>query len=150
MEREGPLVCGIHHVAFAEEQGASLVGLLGRLLGLRVCEVEQGEGFNEWILDAGNCYLQGLEATGDGVVRRSIDKRGIGLHHIAFRVSDIEGAIETLREEGVSLVDERPRVGGGGNLIAFAHPKSLGGVLVEFVQDGGSARVQSGDMPHEF
>lgn len=134
MEARTPRVRGLHHVAFAEGEGAALVEVFQRVLGLPVTSLESASGFNERMLDLGNCSLQGLEVTGDGVVRRSVDRRGPGLHHIAFAVDDIAATMSDLREQGVDFVDPEPRVGGGGHLIAFAHPSSFGGVLVEFVE----------------
>ncbi|MER6530208.1 VOC family protein [Streptomyces sp. NPDC001508] len=127
-------VLGLHHVAFAEGQGASLVETFQRVLGLHVVTVERASGFTERMIDVGNCSLQGLEATSDGVVKRSLDRRGPGLHHIALEVDDIAATMTELREHGIGFVDPEPRTGGGGHLVAFAHPKSFGGVLVEFVE----------------
>lgn len=127
-------VRGLHHVAFAEGEGAALVEIFQQALGLPVTSVERVPGFNERMLDLGNCSLQGLEVTGEGVVKRSVDRRGPGLHHIAFAVDDIAATMAELRERGIDFIDAEPRVGGGGHLIAFAHPRSFGGVLVELVE----------------
>ncbi|MFG1954065.1 VOC family protein [Micromonospora sp. NPDC048830] len=127
-------VKGLHHVAFAEGQGAELAETFQRTLGLPVTSVERVPGFNERMLDLGNCSLQGLEVTGEGVVKRSVDRRGPGLHHIAFEVDDIAATMSELRDHGIDFIDPEPRTGGGGHLIAFAYPKSFGGVLVEFVE----------------
>lgn len=127
-------VRGLHHVAFAEGEGASLVGVFQRVLGLPVTSLEHAPGFDERMLALGNCALQGLEVTGDGVVSRSVERRGPGLHHIALEVDDIAATMTELREQGIDFIDPEPRTGGGGHLIAFAHPRSFGGVLVEFVE----------------
>lgn len=127
-------VRGLHHVAFAEGQGAELAARLQSLLGLEVVDVEDGPGFTERMLDVGNCALQGLEATGEGVVQRSLDRRGPGLHHLALEVDDLVATIRELSAHGVDFIDPEPRPGGGGHLIAFARPHSFGGVLVEFVE----------------
>jgi len=124
----------LHHIAFAEESGAEIVGRLTEILGLAVHSEESAPGFVERMIPAGDCWLQGLEATGDGVVRRSVEARGPGLHHIAFEVDDVEQTLTELKEKGVRLIDEHPRPGGSGHLIAFAHPHSFGGILVEFLQ----------------
>jgi len=128
-------VTGIHHVAFAHEGGAATLPALTRLLGLEVAHVEEGDGFTERMLPAGECYLQLLEAGGPGVVRRFLDRRGPGLHHIAFTVPDLDGALAELRAEGVRLVDEAARPGGMGTRIAFIHPSAFGGLLVELVEE---------------
>lgn len=76
-----------------------------------------------------------LEPTSaDGPIAKFIDNKGEGIHHIAFRVADIEAALAELKEKGVRLIDETPRVGAGGAKIAFIHPKATGGVLVELCE----------------
>tara|TARA_B100000287_G_scaffold137558_1_gene129491 strand:+ start:96 stop:506 length:411 start_codon:yes stop_codon:yes gene_type:complete len=76
-----------------------------------------------------------LQPTGiDTPIGRFIEKRGEGIQQIAFRVDNIQSTIETLQNNGVEMIDEIPRVGAHGTLIAFVHPKSTGGVLVEIVQ----------------
>ena len=70
----------------------------------------------------------------DGPVARFIDKKGEGIQHVAFRVENIEEALEELKQKGVSLIDERPRIGAGGAKIAFIHPKSTNGVLIELCE----------------
>lgn len=70
----------------------------------------------------------------DGPVGRFIEKKGEGVHHISFRVSNIEEKIKQLKEQGVALIDEKPRYGAGGARIAFLHPKSTGGVLIELCE----------------
>ena len=76
-----------------------------------------------------------LESTApDGPVAKYIEKRGQGIQHVAFRVENIEVALEELKEKGVRLIDEKPRKGAGGARIAFLHPKATGGVLVELCE----------------
>ncbi len=70
----------------------------------------------------------------DSTVQKFLDKRGAGLHHIAYRVPDLEQALARLAAAGVRLIDERPRPGAGGHRVAFLHPSSTGGVLVELVE----------------
>ena len=70
----------------------------------------------------------------DTPVGRFLDKRGEGLHHVAFAVPDIEAALDHLAGDDTRLVDETPRVGGGGHRIAFVHPSAMGGTLVELVE----------------
>ncbi len=72
----------------------------------------------------------------DGPISKFIEKKGQGVHHIAFRVDDIESALAELKDKGVQLIDETPRIGAGGAKIAFLHPKATGGVLVELCQRG--------------
>ena len=83
----------------------------------------------------GESEIELLESTDPaGPVGKFIEKKGEGVHHLAFRVSDIEGKLEQLKELGIALIDEKPRYGAGGARIAFLHPKSTGGVLVELCE----------------
>lgn len=76
-----------------------------------------------------------LESTSpDGPVAKFVEKNGEGIHHIAFRVADIDSALAELKQKGVRLIDETPRQGAGGVKIAFIHPKATGGVLVELCE----------------
>ncbi len=86
-------------------------------------------------LPVGESEIELLESTDPaGPVGKFIEKKGEGVHHLAFRVSDIEDKLEQLKEQGVALIDEKPRYGAGGAKIAFLHPKSTGGVLVELCE----------------
>ncbi|MGF1617597.1 MAG: VOC family protein [Acidimicrobiia bacterium] len=127
-------VTGLHHVAFAHDTGGDTHQRLAELLGIHISHVEEGEGFIERMTPVGSCHIQTLEATGPGVVKRFVDRRGPGLHHVALEVDDIQGFLARLRSEGVQLVDEQPRPGGMGTEIAFIHPSVFGGLLVELVQ----------------
>jgi len=126
-------ILGIHHVAFAHGPDAGPEPALCRLLEVEPHE-ESAEGFVERMFPVGRAYVQTLEASGDGVVQRFLDRRGPGLHHVAFEVDGIDAALESLRGEGVRLVDEVARAGGMGTRIAFVHPSSFAGMLVEFVE----------------
>ena len=83
----------------------------------------------------GESEVELLESTApDGPVAKYIEKKGEGIQHVAFRVKDIEAALEELKAKGVKLIDEKPRMGAGGAKIAFLHPKSTNGVLVELCE----------------
>lgn len=83
----------------------------------------------------GQSEVELLESTSaDGPVAKYIEKRGQGIQHVAFRVADIEQALEELKSKGVQLIDQTPRVGAGGAKIAFLHPKATHGVLVELCE----------------
>jgi methylmalonyl-CoA/ethylmalonyl-CoA epimerase len=98
-------------------------------------ETIEDQGVNEVLFKAGTSYIQLLEPTGpDTPVGRFIAKRGAGVHHIGYRVGDINATLAHLKELAVPLIDEVPRIGSMGNTIAFAHPKGFEGVLVELVQ----------------
>lgn len=106
-----------------------------------VCHQEDGPGFTERMLPVGNGFLQTLEAGGPGVVSKFVDKQGSALHHIALEVEDLDGYLQWLRSKGVRLIDEQPRPGGMGTLIAFIHPREFGGLLVELVE------IRPGETP---
>ncbi len=83
----------------------------------------------------GESEVELLESTSpDGPVAKFIEKKGQGFQHIAFRVANIEEALSELKEKGVKLIDQTPRIGAGGAKIAFLHPKATGGVLVELCE----------------
>jgi len=87
------------------------------------------------MLAIGESRLELLEATSDdSPISKFLEKRGPGIHHIAVRVDDIRGALATLKRNRARLIDEEPRVGARGCLVAFVHPSSTGGVLLELVQ----------------
>jgi methylmalonyl-CoA/ethylmalonyl-CoA epimerase len=83
----------------------------------------------------GESEIELLESTApDGPVAKFIEKRGEGIQHVAFRVENIEDALEELKSKGIKLIDEKPRIGAGGARIAFLHPKSTNGILVELCE----------------
>jgi len=130
---KGWAVRGIHHVAFAHRDSAVIDGLTG-LLGLQCNEPEEGPGFVELMFPVGDAFVQTLEATGPGPVEGFVERRGPALHHVAFEVEDIDGALADLRARGTRLVDSEARPGGAGTRVAFLHPSACGGLLVELVQ----------------
>ena len=126
-------ITGLHHVAFAHEDG-TVDRALRDLLDVEP-RVEHGPGFIERMYPVGHSFVQTLEADGDGVVSTFVDRRGPALHHIAFSVEGLDEALEDLRSRGSRLVDEQARPGGMGTRIAFVHPSSFGGLLVELVEE---------------
>jgi len=97
----------------------------------------EDQGVEEVLFRVGTSYVQLLGALGPQTpVGRFLASRGPGVHHVAYRVEDLAAALERLRAEGVPLIDETPRPGSRGTTIAFVHPKGMGGVLVELVQEG--------------
>lgn len=89
------------------------------------------------MLQVGESKIELLEPTSeDSPVARFIDKNGVGIHHIAYEVTDIEAAISKLKSEGCRMIDQEPRCGAHDTRIAFLHPKSSGGVLTEICQPG--------------
>ena len=100
-------------------------------------EVVRDQGVEEVMFRAGSSYIQLLGALGpDTPVGRFLDRRGEGVHHVAYRVSDVAAVLDRLKAAGVPLVDEAPRPGSRGTTVAFLHPRGFRGVLVELVQEG--------------
>ncbi len=88
-------------------------------------------------IPVGDTKVELLRPTGpESAVAKFLETRGEGLHHLAFTVSDVEASLARAREAGYTLIDEKPRPGAGGALVAFVHPKSTHGVLIEFCQPG--------------
>ena len=105
-------------------------------LGFSVLERGQVESFNVDVcmLDTGNSKLELIAPLGPGATQNFLDRKGPGLHHMAFEVDDIESTLAQYKADGLQLVDEQPRPGFGGHLVAFVHPKSTQGALIELVQ----------------
>jgi methylmalonyl-CoA/ethylmalonyl-CoA epimerase len=98
-------------------------------------EVVEEQKVRVAFLPLGDTEIELLESTDpEGPIARYIDKKGEGIQHIAYRVENIEEAIAEMKEKGVRMIDEKPRYGAGGAKIAFCHPKSTAGVLVELCQ----------------
>lgn len=108
-------------------------------LGLELKEVEvvDDQGVRVAMLPIGESRIELLEATGpETPVGKFLAKRGPGIHHLCVEVNDINAKLGELKARGVRLIDERPRVGAGGALVAFVHPSSTGGVLIELTEKG--------------
>ncbi len=106
-------------------------------LGLEVSETEEvaEQKVRVAMLAVGESRVELLEPTSDdSPIAKFIAKRGAGIHHIAVRVQDIRESLARLKEQGMRLIDETPRTGAGGCLVAFVHPSSANGVLLELVE----------------
>jgi len=127
----------IHHVGIAVRSLEEAANRLGGLLGLqRGASYDLPEfGVKALFLPVGEGNLELLEPLGTGSsVASFLEKRGEGMHHICFEVDDIERALADFAAQGAKLIDQKPRPGAGGHLVAFVHPKSTHGVLVELKQ----------------
>jgi methylmalonyl-CoA/ethylmalonyl-CoA epimerase len=127
----------IEHVALAVADLDAAVAHYERTWGLHVEHRERVEdqGVEEAMLPLGDSYLQLLGATSpDTTVGKFLERRGEGLHHIAYEVDNLEATLARLKEQGVALIDEKPRRGGRGHMVAFVHPKGNHGLLVELIQ----------------
>ncbi len=127
----------IDHIGIATRQLKEAIALWQDALGLEVDSTEDvGEqGVRIAMLPIGETHIELLEPlTPESPVGKFLDKRGPGIHHIAIRVDDIRSSLRQLKEKGARLIDETPRIGAGGCLVAFIHPSSTNGVLLELVQ----------------
>ena len=127
----------LDHVAIAVRDLDAALAEYRRLFGAEALyrEVVEEQGVEEAMIAVGGSFVQLLEPLSvDTPVGRFVERKGEGLHHIAFAVSDIEASLEHLRAEGARMVDEAPRPGGRGSRIAFIHPKAFAGTLVELVE----------------
>lgn len=127
----------IDHVGIAVEAHAKAASVYEDLLGLRLKDTEEvaSQKVRTAFYPCADVNLELLEPTDPaGPVGRFLEKRGPGLHHVAFEVDDIEAELERLKAAGVALIDQEPRPGAHGTRIAFLHPKSTHGVLVELVE----------------
>ena len=127
----------IDHVGVAVEDLDAAIALHERAYGLTLAhrEVVEAQGVEAVLLDVGESHVELLRPLQpDTAVGRFLATRGPGLHHVAYRVADIEAALDHLRDRGLRLIDETPRTGIRGSRVAFLHPASSGGVLTEIVQ----------------
>jgi methylmalonyl-CoA epimerase len=143
-----PKSAEIAHIGIATPRIEDALKFWRDALGLRVAHTEEvaEQGVRVAMLPLGGPNVELLEPTGpDSPVAKFLEKRGPGIHHIAVHVPDIRAALARLRTGGARLIDEVPRVGAGGCLVAFVHPSSAGGVLLELVESG----EDSGGSEHE-
>ena len=127
----------VEHIALAVADLDAAIAHYEEVWGLSVEHRERVEdqGVEEAMLPLGESYLQLLGATGpDTTVGKFLERRGEGLHHIAYEVDDLPGTLAELKAKGVPLIDEEPRRGGRGHMVAFVHPKGNHGLLVELIQ----------------
>ncbi|MGH2682381.1 MAG: methylmalonyl-CoA epimerase [Actinomycetota bacterium] len=132
----------IDHVGIAVGDLAAAVEHYRRAFGAEPVhrETVADQGVEEVLFQAGTSFIQLLGALGpDTPVGRFLERRGEGVHHVAYRVRDVAASLARLRELGLPLVDESPRPGSRGTTVAFLHPKGMGGVLVELVQEPSTA-----------
>lgn len=132
------VVQGLHHVAIAvkslAESRATYEGALG--LAATAPEYVPDQRVNVLVLYAGTQRIELVEpASADSPITKFLEKSGGGIHHLAWKVDDCARAIAVVKERGVRMIDDAPRPGAHGCRIAFVHPKSTGGVLMELVEE---------------
>ncbi|MDI9495597.1 MAG: methylmalonyl-CoA epimerase [Bacillota bacterium] len=131
------MVNKIDHIGIAVKNLEEALNFYENILGLKSAgfEIVEEQKVKVAFLPIGDTEVELLESTEeDGPIARYIAKNGEGVQHIAYRVDDIEKAIEDMKEKGIRMIDEKPRYGAGGAKIAFCHPKSTHGVLIELCQ----------------
>ena len=129
----------IDHVGIAVEDLDAAVERYRRSFGTELAyrEVVEDQGVEEVLFDVGGSYVQLLGAQGaDTPVGRFLARRGPGLHHVGYRVEDVDAELAELRERGARLIDKTGRPGSRGTRVAFVHPSTLAGVLLELVEGG--------------
>ena len=127
----------IDHIGIAVKNLDETMKFYADALGLKTIstEVVEDQKVRIAFIPVGDSEVELIESTSpDGPVAKFIESRGEGLQHIAFRVENIEEALQELKNKGIRLIDEKPRKGAGGAMIAFVHPKATNGVLVEITQ----------------
>jgi methylmalonyl-CoA/ethylmalonyl-CoA epimerase len=127
----------IDHIGIATRQLEEGLAVWRDALGLTIDSTEEiaEQGVRVAMLAVGETHVELLEAlTPDSPVGKFLAKRGPGIHHIALEIDDIAASLKELKSKGARLIDETPRVGAGGCLVAFVHPSSTDGVLLELVQ----------------
>lgn len=128
----------IDHIGIATDSIAEVATFYREALGLKIEEIEDvaEQKVRVAMLPIGESRIELLEpTTTDSPISKFLAKRGPGIHHVAIQVENIRESLRKMKEEGARLIDEEPRTGAGGCLVAFVHPSSTGGVLVELVEN---------------
>ncbi|RAU81631.1 methylmalonyl-CoA epimerase [Pontibacter arcticus] len=128
----------VEHIGIAVKDFSQANGLYFRLLGVEPYKTEhvESEGVNTSFFRVGGTKIELLEGTTpDSAISKFIEKRGEGIHHIAFEVEDILKEMERLKSEGFILLNDAPKKGADNKLVCFVHPKSANGVLIELTQE---------------
>jgi methylmalonyl-CoA/ethylmalonyl-CoA epimerase len=134
----------IDHIGVAVEQLEAALELYRERFGLRVAhrEVVASQGVEAVLLDVGENHVELLAPLGpETPVGRFLTKKGPGLHHVAYQVGDIDATLAALKQAGLALIDEQPRVGIRGSRVAFVHPRATEGVLTEIVEPAAGAEA---------
>ena len=127
----------VDHIGVAVEDLDAAIALHEEAYGMAVAhrEVVEEQGVEAVLLDVGENHVELLRPLNQETpVGRFLSKRGPGLHHVAYQVTDVQATLDTLRDRGLRLIDQTPRNGIRGSRVAFLHPESSGGVLTEIVQ----------------
>ena len=138
----------IHHVGIAVESLEKAVTAFELLLGAPPAfkELVVDQEVRVAVFNVGESRIELLEAnSSDSPVARFLGKRGPGIHHLTLAVENLQEALNQLNQQGVRLIDRKPRPGAGDECIAFLHPSSMAGILIELIEEKDSAKVQPGE-----
>ena len=127
----------IDHIGVATDDLDGAIALYQETLGMPVAhrETVESQGVEAVLLDVGEGHVELLRPLApDTPVGKYLEKKGPGLHHVAYAVEDIDGVLGSLKEAGIEMIDSEPRVGIRDSRVAFVHPRSTGGVLTEIVE----------------
>ncbi|EIJ78788.1 methylmalonyl-CoA epimerase [Bacillus methanolicus PB1] len=130
----------VDHIGIAVKSLVKTLSFYTEVLRLELLGIEEieSEKVKVAFLKAGETKLELLEPTAkDSPVAKFIEKRGEGIHHVALGVESIQERINEIKSKGITMINDRPKTGAGGALVAFMHPKSTGGVLYEFCEKKG-------------
>ena len=128
----------VDHVGIAVKDLDAAIAFYEAAFGVKLAhrETVEEQGVEEAMFRVGESWIQLLRPLGpDTPVGKYLEKRGEGVHHIGYGVSNLKAVLDHLKGEGMQLIDAEPRRGSRGSMVAFVHPKSVGGVLVELVQE---------------
>ncbi|WP_127128728.1 methylmalonyl-CoA epimerase [Pseudoflavitalea rhizosphaerae] len=128
----------VEHIGIAVKSLSSSVPLFEKLLNTECYKTEEvtGEKVNTAFFRQGETKIELLESTSeDGVIAKFVEKKGEGIHHIAFEVADIEAEMKRLQAEGFVLLNQQPKQGADNKLVCFLHPKHTNGVLIELCME---------------
>ena len=131
-------ILGVHHIAIAVDDLKNYSSIFEKLFGLKTGPVETNPANKVSLsfLDVQNSKLEFIKPLDDeSPIAKFLSKRGPGIHHFCLLVDDIHAAIDEMRSKNVRMIDDKPRRGAGGSLIAFIHPESAGGILIELKQE---------------
>lgn len=131
------MITQIDHIGIAVKDIDKQIKIYSEMLGITPgkTEIIEEQKVKVAMFQVGEIRIELLQATSvDSPIAKFIEKRGEGIHHIAYRVEDIDDQLRRLKKKNMVLIDEQPKIGEGGSLIAFIHPQSTSGVLTELCQ----------------
>ncbi len=131
------MITGLDHIGIAVNKIGEAIPIYEKLLGLKLEKVKESQPhkIKAALFALGETHIELLEPLDkEASIAKFLEKRGQGIHHIAFKVRNIEKILHQLKSQGITLIDEKPRTGIEGGKIAFIHPKSTGDVLIELCE----------------